>query len=123
MRFDKSAIFAAIAGYSSESVKMQYNMTARSIVGKEWHGSYCLRFNLHNWSKALAWVKYENSGPAMKYLIELQRAERVIHDNKVIFSKAPMLIKPFIAMDDFLISLEKEFQPPEHNINSPIRIN
>ncbi|MFZ1983439.1 MAG: hypothetical protein WAU91_03440, partial [Desulfatitalea sp.] len=123
LRFDNSALFAALAGYRTEDVQMEYNMTAKSMIGREWYGSYCLRFNFAKWSTELAWVKYKKSGPEQRYLIELQRSERIVQGNTVLYSNPAMLIKPFVTMNDFLVGLDNSFQPPEHDINSPVRIN
>jgi hypothetical protein len=115
-----SSTLAFYSGYASENIKMQYKMTGKSMIGRQWNGSYCLRFNVRRWTREIAWVKYEDSGPDQRYMIELNRAERVVKDNLVLYEKAPMLVKPFTTVEKFLSELESTFQPPEHDINKPI---
>jgi hypothetical protein len=115
-----SSTLAFYSGYASENIKMQYKMTGKSMIGRQWNGSYCLRFNARRWSREIAWVKYEGSGPDQRYMIELNRAERVVKENFVLYEKAPMLVKPFTTVENFLSELESTFQPPEHDINKPI---
>jgi len=119
-KLSNSAFLAAAASYLAEGVKCQYEMTGKSIICREWHGSYCLRFNIKTWNYEIAWVKYKKSGPNQRILIELNRANRVVKDDKVLYSQPPKVIKPLITMEQFLSDYRDGFVPTEHDINTPI---
>jgi hypothetical protein len=122
-KLSNNAFMAAAAGYVSEGVKCQYNMTGKSIRCKQWFGSYCIRFNMKTWDYELAWIKYNSSGQNERILIELNRSDRVVKENNVLFKLGPKLIPPLITMEEFLSDHKKGLAPPEHDVNSPISLN
>ena len=122
-RLSKSAFTAAAAGWISEDTKCQYNIVEKSILCKKWYGSYCIRFNLRLWDYEIAWVKYQKSDPAERFLVELNRTDRVVKNKAVLFTGTPKSIGPMTSMESFLSDYKKGFIPPDHDINTPIRIN
>jgi hypothetical protein len=122
-KLNNNAFMAAAAGYVSEGVKCQYNMTGKSILCRKWFGSYCIRFNIKAWNYEISWIKYNKSGPDEKILVELNRADRVMKGYNELFNSGPKLIKPLITMEEFLSSHINSFVPPEHDVNKPISLN
>ena len=122
-KLSNSAFLAAAAAYVSEGVKCQYNMTGQSIVCKPWYGSYCVRFNLKTWDWELAWVKYKGCGKEERVLVELNRADRVLKHEDVLYTGHTQLFPPFVKMEEFLADYRKVIMPPEKDVLHPIRLN
>lgn len=50
----------------------------------------------------------------------MNRADRVVKDQKILFSGTPKPVGPLASMENFLSDYKKGFVPPEHDVNTPI---
>jgi hypothetical protein len=111
MGLGNSAKAAAAISAVTENSKGQYRITGKSINIRKWYGSIGYRFSINGMQK---WVKYTESGPDERWIIELKREDRVVLNGKSIFSYGPILIPPAIEISEFLSQISDPF--PEHDV-------
>jgi hypothetical protein len=122
LKLGQSITAAAVIGSQSELVSGEYMVNGKSIIRKNWYGSYGLRYNLKTLSFEVPWVKFKGCSQGERCLVELTRKDRLKFHNNTLYNHPEMLIPPFQSMDDFLAAYKKEMALPEHDINKPITI-
>lgn len=116
------ALAAAGFSASSEHITGQYIATGKSIITREWYGSYAIRYNIKSGYWEIPWIKYRNSGPDQRILVELKRQDRILMHNKVIYTHKAVLVPPSTRMEDYLQSYAQGTPLPEHDVNTPIKL-
>jgi len=117
-----SAAAAAALGAQSELMTTEYLVTGRSIVRKNWYGSYAIRYNVRRLTLELAWLKYKGCGPSERWLVELKRGDRFLVNRRVVYTHPSVRVPPFPEMDRFLADHKSMFPFPEYDITAPIAI-